>query len=151
MRHITRKIKFILISICLCFLSYIGIQYKFSAKTSFEEYDSTNKRFPINKIVSQNELRNSFLNNNEQSKILTTTKEENKNTFFKAFDGGGFGAVNLGTIKCSNDVSIEIVNKNLGESNFSYFHMSAPPPNSNISKKDKPHYIMVYTMESEVI
>jgi hypothetical protein len=76
---------------------------------------------------------------------------------FLAYDGGGFGAVNAHVTKCATNIEIEITGSGdrLKDTDFSYFHMNAPQDrlgkaNALMNNKTKKHYVMVYTMESEV-
>jgi hypothetical protein len=76
---------------------------------------------------------------------------------FLAYDGGGFGAVNAHISKCANNIEIEITGNSdrFKDTDFSYFHMNAPSDrlgkaNAIMNNKTRKHYVMVYTMESEV-
>jgi hypothetical protein len=75
---------------------------------------------------------------------------------FLAYDGGGFGTVSSHVTKCANNIEIEITasSERLKDTDFSYFHMNAPSSRlsaaSPRNNKTRRHYVMVYTMESEV-
>jgi hypothetical protein len=93
-----------------------------------------------------------ILGNSEENPLKSDEKKVKKR--YLAYDGGGFGSVNAGVIKCaSSGLEVEITSsKNrMDEFDISFFHMNAPTAHiarTNTSKTK--NYIMVYTMESEV-
>lgn len=81
--------------------------------------------------------------------IVNTSKKlpiiQNKRLL--AYDAGGFGAVQSGITKCKDGLEFETTgdSSRLPDADISFYHMQVPPK----GKFNKPHYSMVFTLESE--
>jgi len=68
-----------------------------------------------------------------------------------AYDGGGFGSVNSGLVKCHMDILSEVeVTRDRNNANLVYFNMGLPSGYLNKVGSKQRQYAMVYGMESEI-
>lgn len=84
---------------------------------------------------------------NDDKKIDKNIKIKDTNKRLLAYDAGGFGAVESGITKCKDGLEFETTgdSSRLSEADISFYHMQVPPK----GKYNKPHYSMVFTLESE--
>lgn len=81
-------------------------------------------------------------------------KETGEVKRYYAVDGNGRGSVNREVIRCSTKLEVEVIGSGFDRADFSYF-LDAVPDQSNKEAfggkgaNKKPHYFMVYAMESE--
>lgn len=114
-------------------------QHEIEAPLLIDKIDETDK-----KRIDKDEIAA-----NQNNSVLVIEDDKRKKKRYLAFDGGGLGSVNTGVVRCeSSGLEVEITSsqERWNEADIFYFHMSAPNqrPNSN-------GYVMVYTMESEVL
>jgi hypothetical protein len=132
--------------------SIVQMKAKNSQSTTENETNArTTSTIMIN--ININELRPTEISeNNEPIDELPNneTSGEAKRRLL-AYDGGGFGSVSTGLLKCSKSLEVEVTGllERLTRADFSFFHMKAPVKESIPATIKKPHYTMVFTMESE--
>ena len=156
MRPFARRFKLILVGLGIFFLACLTINYI--------DFKKINNHRSLLNIIEQREeqfIQTNFIEGSNRDDLLedafeiipknTTSKalmgDENIKIkkHYVAFDGGGFGSVNTGLIKCNENLEVEVVGEPTSNVNISFFHMSLP----GLPQSKEP-YSMVFTMESEV-
>lgn len=143
-----RKYKLVFIGLAIFLSCYVTINYvnykNFNSLAQIELALHDNQKQQPNPIVQLNPIE-------------ALPVQQNQQTRFKAYDGGGFGSVNSGLVNCPSDptVQVEVVTSPNNPKNIPdlfYYNMNLPENHISKLTVDLKHrqYSMVYGMESEV-
>jgi len=158
-----RKFKLIFLGLAICLSGYLTINYvNFKNVSSLSQIElalqdnsnNANDNRPAEVAIHPiNPLQIEQQQKQQQHRQKSELEPGDAVRRLIAFDGGGFGSVNSGVVKCQIDSKseVEITSSSSAKNvDLLYYNMNVPEGSRSLLSGTKRQYTMVYGMESEV-